>query len=206
MRAPATIVPPTWPAVIIGGSAGALPLLPGLLAALPVDLPAAVAVVLHVRASSDGSFARHLGERCPLPTRLAESGARFAPGVVHVAPPGYHLLVDEGPTLALSVDPPVAYVRPSIDVAFESAADVFRAALVAVVLSGANEDGRVGALRVARLGGRVLVQAPATAAAPTMPEAVLAAVPEARSIDPTELSAMIRQALARGARRGEQTG
>ena len=100
-------------------------------------------------------------------------------GHVYLAPPDYHLLV-EGEHLALSVEAPVAFSRPSIDVLLESAAEAYGERCVGVVLTGANEDGARGLARIRELGGAAIVETPDTAERPEMPRAALAAVPDAR--------------------------
>ncbi|MDQ2735704.1 MAG: chemotaxis protein CheB, partial [Pseudomonadota bacterium] len=94
-------------------------------------------------------------------------------GTVYFAPPDYHLLLDTGPTLALSADAPVHYSRPSIDVLFESAAIVYGERLLGIVLTGANEDGAAGCEAVQRAGGLTLVQHPESAQSSTMPASAL---------------------------------
>ena len=95
-------------------------------------------------------------------------------GTVYIAPPDYHLLLDRGPTLALSTDELVHYSRPSIDVLFESAADVYGKGLLGIILTGWNQDGADGLQAVHRAGGLTIVQNPDTAEAPVMPQAALA--------------------------------
>jgi two-component system chemotaxis response regulator CheB len=90
-----------------------------------------------------------------------------------VAPPDYHLMVEDRNTLALSREAPVLFSRPSIDVLFESAADAFGDALTAIVVSGANEDGAQGLAAVRKAGGRAWVQSPSEAYAATMPAAAI---------------------------------
>jgi two-component system chemotaxis response regulator CheB len=103
----------------------------------------------------------------------AEDKQWIEAGKVYLAPADYHLLVGKG-EFNLSVDDAVRHSRPSVDVLFESAADAYGPALVAIVLTGANADGAEGARRVKQRGGIVIVQDPKTAEAPTMPEAVIA--------------------------------
>jgi two-component system chemotaxis response regulator CheB len=109
----------------------------------------------------------------------AEDKLPIGGGGLYVARPGYHLLVDEGPTLALSVDEPVHFCRPSIDVLLESAAATCGAEVTGVILSGANEDGARGLAAVRAAGGRAAVQAPEDAASAAMPRAALRACPGA---------------------------
>ncbi len=97
------------------------------------------------------------------------------PGRVYLAPADYHLLVEPS-HFCLSVDEPVRYARPSIDVLFDSAADAFGRETIAIILSGANTDGSEGASRIKARGGRIIVQDPATAEAPQMPQGVLACI------------------------------
>jgi two-component system chemotaxis response regulator CheB len=94
------------------------------------------------------------------------------PGTIYLAPANYHLLVERG-ELSLSVDEAVSYSRPSVDVMFESAADAYGAAVVGVVLTGANADGAKGAARIKKRGGFVIAQDPATAESPAMPQAAI---------------------------------
>jgi two-component system chemotaxis response regulator CheB len=112
--------------------------------------------------------------RCALPVLEPDAGEQIMPGRVHVAPPGYHMLVEVDRTVALSTDPAVRFSRPSIDVLFESAAAVYRERLLAILLSGANDDGAKGLGQVRALGGTAWVQAPETAGSPEMPRAAIA--------------------------------
>ena len=161
--------------VVIGTSWGGLEALGRLVRDLPPGFPAAVAVVQHRSAESpEGTMVRYLQERCALPVREVDDKDRVEAGRVFVGPADYHLLIgDEG--FALSVDAPVANSRPSIDVLFETAADTFGPAVVAVVLTGANADGTKGAAAVKAGGGRVLAEDPSTAERPEMPAAAIEA-------------------------------
>lgn len=178
-------------ALAIGASAGGVEAISTLLQALPSRLGAAVLVVLHLPRDRQSLLPGLFQAKCALPVREAEDKEPVLPGRVYVAPPDYHLLVDAGPSLSLSVDPPVNWSRPSIDVLFESAADVYGQRLVGVVLTGANDDGAGGAAKIAAAGGRVLVQAPEGALSPTMPEAALRRVPSARPMTLAQMAALI---------------
>jgi len=96
------------------------------------------------------------------------------PGKIYIAPPNYHLLVEEDKTLSLSTNKHVNFARPSIDVLFETAADVFGEKLVGIILTGANEDGSRGLKKIKESGGLTIVQDPDTAAVDTMPKAAIA--------------------------------
>jgi two-component system chemotaxis response regulator CheB len=163
-------------AIVVGASAGGVDALLRLLAALPRDFAPTLLVTLHRPPGQEparASLATLLAGRCALPVADAWDRQPLEPGQVLLAPPDYHLLVDPGPVASLSVDPPVLFARPAIDPMFDSASRVFGAALLGLVLSGANADGAEGARALRRRGGRLWVQSPAEAPSPTMPQAAL---------------------------------
>ena len=172
-------------AIVVGASAGGVDALLALMPALPAHARAAVIIVLHLPRQRPSALAQIFGNRCALPVCEAEDKEPVAPGTVYVAAPDYHLLVDRAPgragrgapILALSADDPVNYSRPSIDVLFESAADVYGERVAGVVLTGANGDGAAGLHAVRRAGGVTIVQDPTSAVASAMPSAALALGP-----------------------------
>lgn len=160
--------------VAIGASWGGMEAIGRLLSGLPPSFRAPLVVVQHRAPSASDSVMRgYLSARSCLPVVDAEDKEPIEDGHVYLAPPDYHLLVDDG-ILTLSLERPVAFSRPSVDVFFESAADSYGEGLVAVVLTGANDDGSRGVLAVRAAGGTVLVQDPAEAEKPRMPEAAIA--------------------------------
>lgn len=179
-------------AIVIGGSAGSIEALGVLLDTLPSSLRAAVLVVLHLPRERPSLLCNIFQGRCALPLREAQDKEPIEAGTVYFAPPNYHLLVDAGPALALSVDPPVHYSRPSIDVLFESAADAYRHQLIGIVLSGANQDGAGGLAAVHTHGGLCLVQDPASASMRTMPEAAQKRTAASQALDPKGLAALLK--------------
>jgi two-component system chemotaxis response regulator CheB len=165
--------------VAIGASWGGLRAIERVLEPLPADFPAAVVIAQHRRVGTDGALAELLDSHCELTVCEAEDKQALGPGVVLVAPPDYHLLVEPG-AVALSVDEHVNFSRPSIDVLLASAADNYGDGAVGIVLTGANADGAAGLARIAARGGTAIVQDPETAVRREMPDAALAAVPDAR--------------------------
>lgn len=161
--------------VVIGTSYGGLQAVSTLLGGLPADFGAAIVVVQHRSKDSDETLVHLLQDHSRLPVREAEDKERIEPRTVYVAPPDYHTLVERG-ELALSVDAPVVFSRPSIDVLFETAAEAYGARAIGVVLTGANADGSMGLRRIQQLGGYTIVQDPSTALGRTMPQAAVAAV------------------------------
>ncbi|HEX6974616.1 MAG TPA: chemotaxis protein CheB [Vicinamibacterales bacterium] len=161
--------------VAIGTSLGGLNALIEVLHALPETLPIPIAVVQHRGASPEGSLVSLLQQHTALTVVEPEDKTPMGPGLVYLAPGDYHLLVEERGMLALSTDPPVRSARPSIDVLFETAADAYGPALLALLLTGASADGAAGVAYVKERGGRVVVQDPATAESAVMPAAGIAA-------------------------------
>ena len=174
--------------VAVGASWGGLDAVRTIVHGLPAGFPAPVVVAQHRAPESHRTAFTDL-VRAATRLTVCEPGDKdlLRPGTVYLAPPDYHLLVD-GDALGLSVDEPVAYSRPSIDVLLESAADAFRERCVGVVLTGANADGAHGLARVAELGGTAIVQDPETAERDEMPRAALAAVPTARVLPLAEIA------------------
>jgi two-component system chemotaxis response regulator CheB len=158
--------------VAIGASWGGIDALRAILALLPADLPMALVLVQHRGHEEGEGLVALLRRSARLPVAEPEDKEPILPGRVYLAPADYHLLVDRR-SFALSVEPPVNQARPSIDVAFESAAQAYRDRLLAIILSGAGPDGAAGLERVKALGGTTAVQDPATAQARAMPEAAI---------------------------------
>ena len=159
----------------IGLSAGGTPLIKRLLTALPKDYSLAVAIVAHLPQGHESNLAQQLDALTDLPVTTARDKEPIVAGHVYVAPPDYHLLVEKNRqlTFALSKDDPVKSMRPSIDVLFSSAAEVFGAGLIAVMLSGANSDGADSMAVVKELGGLCIVQDPLEAEFSAMPDATI---------------------------------
>ncbi|MFT4172741.1 MAG: chemotaxis protein CheB [Rhodocyclaceae bacterium] len=161
-------------AVVIGASAGGVEALSTLLGAVPGTFRPAILVVLHLPPDRTSLLADILGHRCALPVRDAMDKEPIAPGVVYCAPADCHLLIEPDFSLSLSIDEPVNFSRPSIDVLFESAALAYGRRLLAIVLTGANDDGARGLVTVRAQGGTAWVQQPAQAQHDVMPAAALA--------------------------------
>lgn len=160
-------------AIVVGTSAGGVEALQILLAALPAGFDKVMLVVIHLRPDRPSGMAELMQRGCAVPVLEALDKQPLRPGTVVFAPPDYHLLVEPGLTLALSVDEPVLYSRPAIDPLFESAASVFGPRLLALLLTGASEDGTAGVAAVRRQGGTVWIQDPAEASARRMPQSAI---------------------------------
>lgn len=165
----------SFAAAVVGSSAGGIRALSAVLTALPARFPLPIIIVQHVQPDADSYLANILDKRSQLDVKQVDDKEFIIPGKVYVAPPNYHLLIEEDRSFSLSLEGLVNFSRPSIDVLFESAADVYRNRLIGIILTGANHDGSQGLRRIKQLGGYAIVQDPDTAEADAMPRAALAA-------------------------------
>lgn len=160
-------------ALVIGVSAGGVSALKFLLGELPADFPVPVLIVTHIAPDSDDGLALLLNSLSSIRVKEADEQEVVTSGTVYLAPANYHLLVERGGSLALSIDPPVNYARPSVDVLFESAAEAYGPELIGIILTGAGSDGSKGLLKIKNCGGVTIVQNPADAEMASMPRSAL---------------------------------
>lgn len=163
----------TYEVILMGASAGGLDALSKILPVLPAGFPLPILIVQHISPHSDNYLSAHLNRMSGIEVKEAEEKETLRAGVAYIAPPNYHLLLEENNTLSLSTDEKVNYSRPSIDVLFESAAYAKGGNIIAVILTGANHDGSEGAKLIKNKGGYIIVEDPTTAHVPVMPDAVL---------------------------------
>lgn len=188
----------------IGSSWGGLAAMSTLLGALPGDFSLPIVLVQHRSNDSDRLLADLLQDATDLTVSEVEDKDPLTPGTVHIAPANYHVLIDDG-YLSLSLEEPVRFSRPSIDVMFTSAADMYGAGTIGVVLTGANEDGSRGLSDIVSRGGCALVQDPRSAEIAIMPYAAVKAVPNAEVLPLDALAPRLielsRERLKIGARK-----
>ena len=178
--------------VVIGSSWGGADALRRVLGSMATESGACLVFGNHRRPGPSG-LAGSLGRDTPWQVVEAEDKDPLVPGIVYLAPGGYHLLVEPG-RLALSTEGPVRFCRPSVDVLFESAADAYGSDLTGVILTGNNDDGAAGLARIAAAGGTTVVQDPATSERSSMPGAALAATPAALVLGIDEIAPFLHQA------------
>jgi two-component system, chemotaxis family, protein-glutamate methylesterase/glutaminase len=179
-------------AVVIGASAGGVEALMALLPALAPGLMPPVFIVLHLPRDKPSVLAEIFAPKCAVPVQEAGDKEQVSSGTVYFAPSNYHLLIDHGPQLSLSADDPVHHSRPSIDVLFESAAEIYSSRLLGIILSGANEDGARGLAAIHDAGGVTVVQSPETARAPVMALSALQLRPADRVVPLNEIAQILR--------------
>lgn len=154
----------------MAASAGGLNAISHVLAPLPAGFPCALAIVQHVERHHASLMAEILGRRTRLAVSEARDGEQVRPGHAYFAPPDHHLLVNPDGRLSLTQTQLVHFLRPSADLLFESVAATYRERAIAVVLSGTGQDGAMGVTAIKKTGGCVIVEDPASAAFPGMPE------------------------------------
>jgi two-component system chemotaxis response regulator CheB len=172
-RFDAALAARTIEALVIAGSAGGVDALLTLLPLLRDGYPMPVVCMLHLPGDRESRLAELFRPRLALPVREAADKEALAPGTLYFAGSGYHLSIEQDLTFSLSCEPPVHFARPAIDVLMESAADAYGAALAAILLTGANQDGAAGMAQVKARGGLTVVQDPREAQAAAMPEAAI---------------------------------
>jgi len=170
--------------VLIGASAGGLESMQELVAALPAELRASLLVVLHTSKHAGSVVPEILNRKGKFRAIHPEDGARIEPGQIYVAPPDFHMIVEDG-HLRVIQGPRENRHRPAIDPLFRSAAAAYGPRVAGVILSGLLDDGTAGLMVVRAAGGEAIVQDPDTALFSSMPRSALRQVPQAHvaSID-----------------------
>ena len=162
-----------YKAIVMGVSSGGLTALKNLLPLLPKDFSIPIMIVQHLGVYSESYWIKMLDSISNLHVKEADEKETLQKGCVYIAPPNYHLLVESDNTLSLSTEQKVNFARPSIDVLFDSAAEVYRDKLIGIILTGSNNDGTAGMKKIKENSGLTIVQDPKTAESPFMPLSVI---------------------------------
>ncbi|OXE99063.1 CheB methylesterase [Flavobacterium araucananum] len=155
--------------VVIGGSAGSLNALMQILPDLPQLKDFAIVITLHRKSTDDQTLEELIALKSTVAVKPVEDKVPILPGFIYIAPSNYHLLFEKNETLSLDISEKINYSRPSIDVSFESASEIYGGALVGILLSGSNTDGTYGLKAIKAAGGTIVVQNPTVAEMPFMP-------------------------------------
>ena len=165
-----------YEAIVIGVSSGGMKALKFLSSSLPIHFGIPIIIVQHLSAQSDSHWIHLLNEKSQLNVKEADEKEKITKGYIYIAPPNYHLMIEKDQTFSLTIDERVNFARPSIDVLFESAAEVFKNKLIGIVLTGSNSDGTNGIIRIKKYGGLAIIQDPTTAESEYMPKSAIAAI------------------------------
>ena len=156
-------------ALVIGGSAGSLDVLLRALPVLDETLTFPIIIVIHRKHGSDSLLPDLLSSRTRLKVKEVDEKEAILPGTIYIAPSDYHLLIEQDHTFSLDYSEKINYSRPSIDVTFQTAAEVYKTKLACLLLSGSNSDGVNGLKSVKNWGGMALIQDPESAQVSYMP-------------------------------------
>ena len=158
--------------IVIGGSAGAVEVLTTVLALLPLDLDAAIAVTIHRHPSVTSTLAAVFARTATFPVIEPEDGEPFTPRRIYLAPADRHMVI-AGDVIRLNREPRQHHTRPAIDPLFTSAADSCETRVIGVLVTGNLSDGVSGLIRIKEMGGITLVQDPHEALYSSMPRNAL---------------------------------
>ncbi|WP_289057829.1 chemotaxis protein CheB [uncultured Flavobacterium sp.] len=164
--------------IIIGGSAGSLQALLQILPFIKKPVSFAIVIVVHRKTSDEQTLEDLIALKSQMIVKEVEDKVKLESGFIYIAPSNYHLLFERNETLSLDTSEKINYSRPSIDVSFESAAEIYGNHLIGILLSGSNSDGTIGLRAIQAFGGISVVQNPLSADMPFMPNnAILHTVP-----------------------------
>jgi two-component system chemotaxis response regulator CheB len=179
--------------LVIGGSAGSLNIILNIIKALPATGHLSVIIIVHRKSDSDSILTNLVAARTQLAVKEVEDKEEINPDVIYIAPPNYHLLIENERMFSLDASEKVHYSRPSIDVCFQSVAEVFGASAIGVLLSGANADGAAGLNMIKQEGGFTIVLDPLTAEVDFMPQQALDQMQPDKILSGDDMPAYIRQ-------------
>ncbi|MDF2477058.1 MAG: hypothetical protein K0S24_2541 [Sphingobacterium sp.] len=159
--------------LLLGGSAGGFSVILNILKALKRPIPLPIIVIVHRNPKYASSIEDTLSKALLQKVKTADDKETIENGTIYFAPAGYHLLIEPDYSFSLDISEPVQYSRPSIDVTFESAAEIYKENCTAILFSGANHDGAQGLLMIKKYGGKTYVQDPLDAEVPIMPQSAI---------------------------------
>jgi len=177
--------------VFIGGSAGSISPIATILSSLPIEFNLIITVLIHSSGDKSASMSKAIASLCALPVIEISDKETTKLNTIYVAPGDYHLYVENKNSYSLSKDKKEHYSRPAIDALFTSAAEVFEKDCIAILLSGANEDGAAGLLDVKRHGGLTIVQSPESSQVKIMPQSAINNSAAAKVLSPIEISRLL---------------
>jgi len=180
-----------YEAIVVGVSSGGLKALSFIFSVLPADFVVPIIVVQHIGPRSENTWIKLLNDCSNIIIKEADEKEKVGTGHIYVAPSNYHLLIENDKTFSLTIDERVNFARPSIDVLFESAAEVYRDKLIGIILTGSNSDGAKGVKRIKEYGGLVIIEDPETAESSYMPRSAISLVQPDHILTLNEISELL---------------
>lgn len=182
--------------IAIGGSAGSLDIILKIVASASVNTSMAYIIILHRKADAESILESLFSSRTDLIVREVEDKDNLQPGHVYIAPADYHLLLEDKKNFSLDSSEKVFFSRPSIDVTFESIAEIYGACAIGVLLSGANADGAKGLSSIKKAGGFTIVQNPKSAEVDYMPRRAIEQLQPNAIVDADEIPSFLNKLIA----------
>jgi len=179
--------------LVIGGSAGSLEVILKIVAALPVTDHLSALIIVHRKNDGESILQNLLSTRTHLTVREIEDKDTIIPGYIYIAPADYHVLFENENMFSLDSSEKVHHSRPSIDVSFESVAEIFKDAAIGILLSGANADGAAGLQSIQQCGGYTIVQEPQSAEVDFMPRQALELIDPDMVLNGDEMAEFIKR-------------
>lgn len=156
--------------LLLGGSAGSFKLLFKIVRFLDGDLNKSVIIVMHRKRNFASEIERLFDQHSRMHVKEISDKDKVEKKTIYIAPPNYHVLIEKDGSFALDVSEAVWFSKPSIDITFESAAEIYKDRCTAILLSGANQDGAAGLLKLRNAGSLTIAQSPGDAELPEMPQ------------------------------------
>jgi len=183
----------------VGGSAGSLDAVLKIVTALPATTHVSVVIIVHRKSDGESIRTDLLSTRTNLNVKEIEDKEPIMPATVYIAPADYHLLIENEDLFSLDISEKIHYSRPSIDVGFESIAQVFGKAAIGILLSGANADGAEGLNQIKQAGGFTIVQDPKSADVAFMPQQALEIMQPDKVLSSSDIAIFIKALLTKQA-------
>lgn len=178
--------------LVIGGSAGSLSVVMKIIPLITPSLNLATIIVFHRKHSDDSALIEVLAGRTDCVVKEIDDKDELLPGGIYIAPSDYHVLIEKNKTLTLDYSEKINYSRPSIDLAFDSAAEAYGSRVACMLLSGANADGVDGLVAAKHQGAFVIIQDPSTAEVAYMPQQALEKVTCDLMLNPDNLNDLVK--------------
>jgi two-component system chemotaxis response regulator CheB len=183
----------------VGGSAGSLDAVLKIVTALPANTHLSMVIIVHRKSDGESILTDLLSTRTNLNVKEIEDKEPIMPATVYIAPADYHLLIENEDLFSLDLSEKIHYSRPSIDVGFESIAQVFGKAAIGILLSGANADGAEGLNQIKQAGGFTIVQDPKSADVAFMPQQALEIMQPDKVLSSSDIATFIKDLLTKQA-------
>jgi two-component system chemotaxis response regulator CheB len=159
--------------LLLGGSAGSFKILFRIVKELEPALNKVVIIIMHRKKNYVSEIEKLFAQNSRMYLREIGDKDKLSSNTIYIAPANYHTLIEKDSSFSLDVSEAIWYSKPSIDITFESAAEIYKDRCTAILLSGANQDGAAGMLKLRNAGSLTIAQSPEDAEMPEMPSTAI---------------------------------